>query len=132
MDNNKLRFWSDLNLINYVQNYERQTLFSIITVFVLSAVFLLINVYPVGNAHAQLYPFIASSRGSFDLTNGNETQQVDLPSALSILNINNCPGELALYVHGIWTSDLQAEEQTDRVNQSLRSSGYSIPLIGFS
>ena len=132
IDNNKLRCWSDLNLINYAQNYERQTLFSIITVFVLSAVFLLINAYPVGNAHAQLYPFIASSRGSFDLTNGNETQQVDLPSALSILNINNCPGELALYVHGIWVSDLQAEEQTDRVNQSLRSSGYSIPLIGFS
>jgi len=101
-------------------------------VSVLSAVFLLINAYPVGNAHAQLYPFIASSRGSFDLINGNETQQVDLPSALSILNINNCPGELALYVHGIWVSDLQAEEQTDRVNQSLRSSGYSIPLIGFS
>jgi len=132
IDNNKLRCWSDLNLINYAQKCERQTLFSIITVFVLSAVFLLINAYPVGNAHAQLYPFIASSRGSFDLTNGNETQQVDLPSALSILNINNCPGELALYVHGIWTSDLQAEEQTDRVNQSLRSSGYSIPLIGFS
>jgi len=132
MDNNKLRFWSDLNLINYVQNYERQTLFSIITVFVLSAVFLLINVYPVGNAHAQLYPFIASTRGSFDTTNVNETQQVELPSVLSILNIKDCPGELAIYVHGIWASDLQAEEQSDRVSLSLRDLNYGIPLIGFS
>ena len=130
--NNKHRFWSCLSLIRYTQNYKRDVLFLIISVFGLSTIFLLINAYPAGNAHAQLYPFIASTRGSFDTTNGNETQQVELPSVLSILDINDCPGELAIYVHGIWASDLQAEEQTDRVSLSLRDSGYSIPLIGFS
>jgi len=130
--NNKLRSWRSPNLLKYTQNYKRRVLFSIISVFVLSTVFLLINAYPTGNAHAQLYPFTASTRGSFDTTNGNETQQVELPSVLSILNIKDCPGELAIYVHGIWASDLQAEEQSDRVSLSLRDSNYGIPLIGFS
>ena len=130
--NNKLRFWSGLNLIKYTQNYMMSVLFSIVSVFVLSTVFLLFISYPADNAHAQLYPFIASTRGSFDTSNGNETQQVELPSVLSILNINDCPGELAIYVHGIWANDLQAEEQSDRVSLSLNASGYSIPLIGFS
>ena len=131
-DNNNLRTWSYINLRKHAQNYERRVLFSIISVFVLSTVFVLTNAYPTDNAHAQLYPFIASSRGSFDVSNGNDTQQVELPSVLSILDRNDCPGELAIYVHGIWASDLQAEEQSDRVSLSLRDSGYSIPLIGFS
>ena len=131
-DNNNLRTWSHINLRKHAQNYERRVLFSIISVFVLSTVFVLTNAYPTDNAHAQLYPFIASSRGSFDVSNGNDTQQVELPSVLSILDRNDCPGELAIYVHGIWANDSQAEEQTDRVSLSLQNSGYSIPLIGFS
>ena len=131
-DNNKLRIWGNFNLRKHAQNYQRRVLFSIISVFVLSAVFVLINAYPTGNAHAQLYPYIASTRGSFDVSNGNDTQQVELPSVLSILDRNDCPGELSIYVHGIWANDSQAEEQTDRVSLSLQDSGYSIPLIGFS
>ena len=131
-DNNNLRTWSHINLRKHAQNYERRVLFSIISVFVLSTVFVLTNAYPTDNAHAQLYPFIASTRGSFDVSNGNDTQKVELPSVLSILDRNDCPGELAIYVHGIWANDSQAEEQTDRVSLSLQNSGYSIPLIGFS
>jgi alpha/beta hydrolase family protein DUF900 len=131
-DNNNLRTWSHLKLTKHAQNYERRVLFSIISVFVLSTVFVLTNAYPTDNAHAQLYPFIASTRGSFDVSNGNDTQQVELPSVLSILDRKDCPGELAIYVHGIWANDSQAEEQTDRVSLSLQDSGYSIPLIGFS
>ena len=131
-DNNNLRTWSHINLRKHAQNYERRVLFSIISVFVLSTVFVLTNAYPTGNAHAQSYPFIASTRGSFDVSNGNDTQKVELPSVLSILDRNDCPGELAIYVHGIWANDSQAEEQTDRVSLSLQNSGYSIPLIGFS
>jgi len=108
-DNNNLRTWSHINLRKHAQNYERRVLFSIISVFVLSTVFVLTNAYPTGNAHAQLYPFIASTRGSFDVSNGNDTQQVELPSVLSILDRNDCPGELAIYVHGIWANDSQAE-----------------------
>ena len=130
--NNKLRSWRGPNLLKYTQNYKRRVLFSIISVFVLSTVFVLTNAYPTGNVHAQLYPFIASTRGSFDVSNGNDTQQVELPSVLSILDRNDCPGELAIYVHGIWANDSQAEEQTDRLSLSLQDSGYSIPLIGFS
>ena len=61
--NNKLRFWNGLNLIKYTQNYKRCILFSIISIFALFTVFLLINAYPTGNARAELYPFIASTRG---------------------------------------------------------------------
>ena len=60
--NNKFRSWSGPNLLKYTQNYKRRVLFSIISVFVLSTVFLLINAYPTGNAHAQLYPFTASTQ----------------------------------------------------------------------
>jgi len=84
-DNNNLRTWSHINLRKHAQNYERRVLFSIISVFVLSTVFVLTNAYPTGNAHAQLYPFIASTRGSFDVSNGNDTQKVELPSADSCL-----------------------------------------------
>ena len=58
--------------------------------------------------------------------------QASLPSALSILNINGCPGELAIYVHGVWAGEQQAEEQAGRVSLSLENSGYRIPVIGFS
>jgi hypothetical protein len=81
---------------------------------------------------AQTYPHIASTRGSFDLTDGTNIQQTDLPSALNILDIENCPGELAIYVHGVWATEYQAEEQTERVFLSLLSSAYNIPVIGFS
>ncbi len=59
-------------------------------------------------------------------------QPADLHSDLSITNSCNCPGQLAIYVHGIWASERQAEEQTDRVSLSLQNSGYHIPVIGFS
>ena len=60
---------------------------------------------------AQTYPHIASTRGTFNLTDGTNIQQTDLPSPLYILDIENCPGELAIYVHGVW-DEYQAEEQT--------------------
>jgi hypothetical protein len=60
------------------------------------------------------------------------TLQANLPSALSILETNGCPGELAIYVHGVWASEQQAEEQVQRVFLSLNNSGYQIPVVGFS
>jgi hypothetical protein len=44
-------------------------------------------------------PFIANTSGSFDLTNENMIQQTDLPSVLSVLYHNNCPDEIAIFVH---------------------------------
>jgi hypothetical protein len=83
---------------------------------------------------AQTYPFIASTRDFYELDTGNEKEIIDLPSALTILNINSCPGELAIYIHGVWTTEEEAREQTERVFLSLRNSGYNdiFYLIGFS
>ena len=41
-------------------------------------------------------------------------------------------GELIVYVHGIWASESDAQEQTDRVFLSLDKERYHFPLIGFS
>ena len=57
-------------------------------------------------------------------------KETEVPSALPILNINNCPGELAIYVHDVWATEETAEEQTERVYLSLKA-GYHIPIIGF-
>src|SRR5215216_168915 len=88
--------------------------------------------FSIGISFAQAYPFIATARGSFDLASGNAIKNVDLPTALSVLKGANCPGELAIYVHGVWASKEKAEEQTERVSLSLQNSGYAIPVIGFS
>lgn len=80
---------------------------------------------------AQTYPYVASTKGSFDLDYGTNIQQANLPSPLHILNIDDCPTESAIYVHGVWATEEQAEEQTDRVSLSLEKIGYDIPLIGF-
>lgn len=105
----------------------------VLTVFPLLFL-LLCNVTTSNEAFAQItYPFMASSRGSFNTTDGSIIHQVNPPSALSILdNGSTCPGQLAIYVHGIWANKNQAIEQTQRVFLSLQKSRYNIPLIGFS
>ena len=77
------------------------------------------------------YQYIESTRGSFDLRSGNIIRQPTIHSALTILN-TDCPGELAIYIHGVWATNETAEEQTQRVSLSLKNEGYQIPLIGFS
>lgn len=86
----------------------------------------------VNNAFGEPHSDIVSTRGFFNLNSGGTIQERELPSALSILNINNCPGKLAIYVHGVWATKEIANEQTERVSLSLKKAGYDIPLIGFS
>jgi hypothetical protein len=74
----------------------------------------------------------ASTRNFFDVDTGSTKEVGVLPSALSILDINSCPRELGIYVHGWRATEEDAEEQTQRVFLSLQKSGYIIPLIGFS
>ena len=81
-------------------------------------------------------PFMISTRDVIDKETGNESQAIntifeDVPSLLG-LNGNNCPGELAIYIHGIWATPEEAEEQTERVYLSLQDINYEIPVIGFS
>jgi hypothetical protein len=106
--------------------------FSFCPALVFSVAVLLGLSFSIGSSVAQAYPFIASTRGSFDLASGTAIKNVDLPQALSVLKGASCPGELAVYVHGVWASKEKAEEQTERVYLSLRNSGYVIPVIGFS
>ena len=98
------------------------------------SIFLSILIIPslVSNTFGQTYFDMVSTRGFFNLNSGNTIQERELPSVFSILNINNCPGELAIYVHGVWATNEIANEQTERVSLSLEKAGYNIPLIGFS
>lgn len=77
------------------------------------------------------YQYLESTRGSFDIRNGNIIRQPTMNSALTILN-TDCPGELAIYIHGVWATNEMVKEQTQRVYLSLKNEGYQIPLIGFS
>jgi hypothetical protein len=81
-------------------------------------------------------PLITSSRGFFNTTTGGTLQNTisSLPNASSIFNpeANECPNEIAIYVHGVWTSEEDAKEQIERIDLSLKSLNYSIPMIGFS
>ena len=84
----------------------------------------------------QQSPFMVSTRDVIDNETGNESQAINtifknVPSLLD-LNGNNCPGELTIYIHGIWATPEEAEEQTERVFLSLQDLNYEIPVIGFS
>ena len=86
----------------------------------------------IDNVSAQTYPVIASTRGSFNLDTGVMVHQANLSSAISILKNNDCPAVLAIYVHGVWATEAEAEEQTQRISLSLAKNGYHVPVIGFS
>lgn len=78
----------------------------------------------------------ASTRSFFDLDTGEGLQPPSgtFPNISEILDIENkgCPGEISIYVHGIWANEKQAREQAERVFLSLQDSEYGIPLIGYS
>jgi len=118
--------------MNLLQKHKASRNFTIIPVLSITLALLLIVSFSIDRVLAQPNPFIATTRGSFDKTNGNLIQQANLHSALSILNSTSCPGQLAIYVHGVWASEQQAKEQTDRVFLSLQNSGLNIPVVGFS
>ena len=78
---------------------------------------------------------IFSTRGHFDTTNGQENIGHRLPTAAHLLRELDqiCPGEIAVYVHGVWTSQQSALEQVKRVDISLRQGNdYDVAIVGFS
>src|SRR3954462_7472263 len=86
-------------------------------------------------ASGQPSPLIASTRGLFNPQTGKISEErnqeflnastiVGLDNSNNNNNKRNCPGEIAIYVHGVWSSKEAAEEQADRVNRSLKDSGY--------
>jgi pimeloyl-ACP methyl ester carboxylesterase len=78
----------------------------------------------------------ASVRGFFNENTGKEIQPLPdtFPNISELLDIENsgCPGEIAIYVHGVWADEEEAWEQGERVFLSLQDSGYNIPVIGYS
>lgn len=89
----------------------------------------------IDNALSQISPLIASTRNAFD-TNTGQSENIPIIfddfSPLLDMTGNNCPGEIVIYVHGIWASEDDAIEQTERVFLSLQESSYTYPVIGYS
>ena len=83
-----------------------------------------------------ILPLYTSTRNFFDTNTGTllHSGLSPDPHASSIFNqeSNNCPNEIAIYVHGVWASEGNAKEQTERVNLSLNSLNYTIPVIGYT
>jgi hypothetical protein len=81
-------------------------------------------------------PLYTSTRNFFDTNTGTllHSGLSPEPSASSLFNqeANNCPNEVAIYVHGVWASEDSAKEQTERVGLSLASLNNTIPLMGYS
>jgi hypothetical protein len=87
-------------------------------------------------ALGQTLPLTVSTRGLFDPQTGDISaeQNRKFLNASTILGLDNgnCPGEIAIYIHGVWSNEENAKEQADRVYKSLRNSGYQVPLLVFS
>jgi hypothetical protein len=90
-----------------------------------------------------MYPAIAqvptttifSTRDVFDTGTGMMVSPPPpLSNATTLLGLNgqNCPGQIAIYVHGVWSNRESAEEQIDRVALSMAANNYQIPVVGLS
>ena len=102
----------------------------IIILSILSYIALLNDVW------SQSSPLMVSTRDVFNINTGMELQNIstifnDVSSLLGLTE-NNCPGELVIYVHGVWASEDDAFEQTERVFLSLQDRGYTFPVVGYS
>ena len=78
-----------------------------------------------------------STRGHFNTLTGQENAvHTPPPTAADVLGQldQTCPGEIAIYVHGVWSNEQGAMEQVERVDISLRQRGnnYDVPVVGFS
>ena len=80
---------------------------------------------------------VVSARNHFNLDTGelnpghNDTDY-NTTNNIPGLQTGSCPPEIAIYVHGVWANEREANEQLDRVKLSLDYNHYIIPLIGFS
>ena len=81
-------------------------------------------------------PLYTSTRNFFDTNTGTllHSGLSPYPPASSIFNqeSNNCSNEIAIYFHGVWASEGNAKEQTERVSLSLDSLNYTIPVVGYT
>jgi hypothetical protein len=81
--------------------------------------------------------FVLSTRGFFDTETEERTTLGERSSQAEAnfqLNTQNCPEELAIYVHGVWATEQDAINQYDRVVDSALgpNNSYLIAIILFS
>jgi pimeloyl-ACP methyl ester carboxylesterase len=91
------------------------------------------NLYPAAAQVPTTTIFL--TRGVFNTGTGlMVSPPPPLSNATTLLGLNgqNCPGQIAIYVHGVWSDSESAEEQTDRVAQSVAANNYQIPVVGLS
>ena len=81
---------------------------------------------------------IVSTRNHFNLETGQPSslKNIEDYESYDIPGLNGNPysnnNEIAVYIHGVWTTHIAAKEQIDRINLSLNSNEYNIPVVGFS
>jgi hypothetical protein len=107
-----------------------------ISLTIMISIILYLSLSLVNTAWSLSSPLIVSTRDFFNITTGSELQDPNTAlqniAKLLGLNANNCHGELAIYIHGIWATPEAAKEQTERVFLSLQDLKYKIFVIGFS
>ena len=81
---------------------------------------------------------IVSTRNHFNLETGQLSSLKNMEDYDSFYvpglngNLSSENKELAVYIHGVWTGQIAAKEQIDRINLSLISNEYNLPVAGFS
>ena len=80
---------------------------------------------------------VISTRNNFNLETGDlnsphNNTDYNATDNIPGLKSENCPSEIAIYVHGVWANSKEANEQLDRVKLSLIHTHYLIPVVSFS
>jgi hypothetical protein len=101
------------------------------------ALFVITTISSPLQSYQQPSRFVLSTRGFFDTETGERTALGEGSSHAEAnfrLNTQNCPVELAIYIHGVWATSLGAINQYDRVVDSAHGldNSYLIPIVLFS
>jgi hypothetical protein len=99
----------------------------------------------IGSSSDYYNNFTISTRGHFDRATGESIPEYNSTDYLYYNNISQstnyslqneimCPSEkeIVIYIHGVWTDEISANEQVNRTAMSLQLNNNTIPLIGFS
>jgi pimeloyl-ACP methyl ester carboxylesterase len=106
-----------------------------LTPFIAPFVLSILLLQPLDLAYGQDSLVVFSTRGIFDTETGElSTEPPELSDATTTLGLNgqNCPPEIAIYVHRVWADEQEATEEFGRVDLSVKANTYDIPIIGFS
>jgi hypothetical protein len=103
----------------------------------IAALFVITTLSSPIQSYQQPSGFVLSTRGFFDTETGERTALGESSSNAEAnfrLNTQNCPAELAIYIHGVWATTQGAINQYHRVVDSALglNNSYLIPIILFS